>query len=85
MEALQGWLDWLGSILWGVWESITNIGNWITGAVEQIKFAVTIPFTALDTLNKLVVYFPSYVWVPVLALLYLCLVFRILKIVLSGG
>lgn len=85
MEAITEWLDWLGSILWGVWENITNIGTWLTGSVEKIKFAISIPMTALDATNKLVDYFPAYVWAPILSLITLVLTFRVLKIILSGG
>lgn len=85
MEAIASWLEWLGDILYSVWENITNIGTWVTGAVEKIKFAVTVPTAALDVVDKLVDYFPGYFWVPILSLLSLVLTFRVMKIFLSGG
>lgn len=85
MEAIQEWLSWLGDILFGLWENVTNIGNWITGSVEKIKFAINIPMTALDTTNKLVEYFPVYLWAPILSIISLVITFRLLKIILSGG
>ena len=51
----------------------------------ELAYAVTIPTAALDLLDKLTEYFPLYLWTPILALLYVVMVYRVLKIILSGG
>lgn len=85
MEAILQFLEWIGDIFVTLFEVVMNIGNWLMGAIETIAYAVTIPTAALDIVNKLTDYFPVYLWTPILALLSLVIVFRVLKIVLSGG
>ena len=85
MEAILDFVEWIGDILWGLWETVTNIGEFLTGAITSIKTAIEIPVAALDIVNNLADFFPVYVWAPVLALISLVMIFRVLKIVLSGG
>lgn len=85
MDAIKGFIEWIGDLLSNLVEAVVNIVDWLLGTVEIIKTVLEIPNAALDIINKLVDYFPTYLWAPVFALITLVLVFRVLKITLSGG
>lgn len=85
MDAILSFLEWIAEIFIQLYELLLNIGNWISGIFEFVAYALTIPAAGYDLIDKLSDYFPLYLWTPILALLYAVMVFRILKIMLSGG
>lgn len=85
MEAIKGFIEWIGDLLSSLVDSVMTIGQFFMGTIETIKTVLAVPSAAFDVISKLEDYFPVYVWAPLFALITLVLLFRILKIVLSGG
>lgn len=66
-------------------DCFTILIDFITNIFEWIGMVINLPSQALDVISNLSHYWPPYLWLPLLSILTLVVVFRVLKIVMSGG
>lgn len=68
-----------------IYDFIVELWDYFTSIIEWIAEVISMPVDALTTLEDFSEFFPSYVWVALIGVLGVVVIFRLLKIFLSGG
>lgn len=78
MDAILGFFESIYDFIVDLWDFFTSIVEWIADVIE-------LPGQALETIQGFSEFLPEYFWVALIGILGIVLIFRFLKIFLSGG